>query len=213
VNEPNQSHGWFKAMRSNEALELLRANRNAFLLLYVIAYRAQWRPGFNRYNLQQGQALLGDHKSYGMSAREYRTAKQNLQKWNFATFQTTSRGTVATLTSTSIFSILGDGGDNQNDRHPTSGRQTPDNQATTTKTIKKERTAKEGEDQHPAINKQLNGVEIILRQKELERVEAAMKKISSSYDSHQSWDEKDRAEYHRLKTRKEELKAMLGLAV
>ena len=52
------SHGWFKAIRSDEALELLRANKNAFLLLYVIAYRAQWKQGFNRYNLQQAKPCL-----------------------------------------------------------------------------------------------------------------------------------------------------------
>src|SRR5689334_9596022 len=42
--------GWFKAMRNSEAIELIKANPKAFILLYVIAYRAQWHPGFNRYN-------------------------------------------------------------------------------------------------------------------------------------------------------------------
>ena len=132
TNRDSQSRGWFKAWRSDDALELLRANKNAFLLLYVIAYRAQWKQGFNRYNLQRGQALLGDHENYSLTAREYRTAKQNLQKWGFATFKTTSRGTVATLNGTSTFQFSAatatskpTRGRRAGDKRPTISRQLP----------------------------------------------------------------------------------------
>jgi hypothetical protein len=143
TDQDKQSRGWFRAVRSDAAMELLGANKNAFLLLYLIAYRAQWKRGFNRFNLEPGQALIGDHETIGLSAREYRTAKSNLQKWQFATFKTTNRGTLATLTSTSIFSILGDAYDKQNDSQATSDRQMTDNQATTTKKVKKEKKAVE----------------------------------------------------------------------
>jgi hypothetical protein len=120
------THGWFKAIRSDEALELLRANKNAFLLLYVIAYRAQWKRGFNRFNLQQGEALIGDYENYGISEREYRTAKMNLEKWKFATFKATNAGTIAKLINTSVFSILNGGGDIPNDKRQSDGRRIAD---------------------------------------------------------------------------------------
>jgi hypothetical protein len=52
--------------------------------------------------------------------------------------------------------------------------------------------------------------QLILRQKELERVEAAMGDIRNGYDSHQEWSKNDRSEFHRLKNCREELKQILG---
>ena len=121
------STSWFKAYRNSDAWELWKANRCAFFLLYAIADRAQWSTKFNKHNLAPGEALLGDIDKLGMSAREYRTAKQNLQKWRFATFKTTNAGTIAKLTHTGIFSVLGNEIDKQNDKRPTNDRQTPDN--------------------------------------------------------------------------------------
>ena len=57
----------------------------------------------------------------------------------------------------------------------------------------------------------LSPSEMILRQKDLERVEGKMKRIADGYDSHQTWSKPDRAEHKRLKARREELKGMLGL--
>jgi hypothetical protein len=53
-----QKRGWFRAMRTDEAFELLRKNHCAFILAYVIAYRAQFRAGFNRYNLKLGESVV-----------------------------------------------------------------------------------------------------------------------------------------------------------
>ena len=50
---------WFKAIRGIDATELIKANKNAFLLLYIIAYRAQRTNAFNQYNLKPGEALIG----------------------------------------------------------------------------------------------------------------------------------------------------------
>ena len=112
-------------------MELIRANPNAFVLLYVMAHRARWSSGFNAEGLEPGESLLGDFESYGMTMREYRTAKQNLEKWKFATFKTTNKGTVGKIINTRVFSILGEPFDNQNDKRPTSKRQASDKRPTT----------------------------------------------------------------------------------
>jgi hypothetical protein len=123
---------WFKAFRSEDALELIRSNKNALVLAFVIAIRARWKKdGFHRFNLQPGEALLGDYESYGMTEREYRTAKENLSEWQFATFRTTNRGTIGKLTDTRLFSVLQNSNDEQNAKQTTNRRRTNDEQTTT----------------------------------------------------------------------------------
>ena len=100
-----RSHGYFEATRSEDALELIRANPLAFVLAYIIAARANWRGGFNKHNLKFGEAFLGDFDSYGMTERGYRTAKKVLQNGGFATFKATTKGTIAKLTDTRLFKI------------------------------------------------------------------------------------------------------------
>ena len=134
-----ESLGWFKAMRGNTALELIRTNANAFTLAFVIAHRARWREGFNQYGLGQGEAMLGDFENYGMSQREYRTAKQQLAKWGFATFRTTNAGTIAKLTDTRLFSTATESADKPNDNRPTTAQQATDKQPTTNEELKKEK--------------------------------------------------------------------------
>lgn len=99
------SYSWFKAMRNKETIELLAASSNAFVLLFVIAYRAQRTNKFNRYNLKPGQALVGDYGAYGMTEQNYRTAKKFLSTHGFATFKPTSKGTIATLATEQVFDI------------------------------------------------------------------------------------------------------------
>lgn len=53
----------------------------------------------------------------------------------------------------------------------------------------------------------------ILNQKELDRVEARMKKIRDGYSEHQSWDQRDQKEYNDLRARKNELVKQLGFKV
>ena len=141
---PIKSASWFKSVRSSDALELIKASPNAFVLAYVIAYRARYREGFNADGLEQGEAMLGDHENYGMSARSYRTAKEQLAKWHFATFKTTNKGTLGKLTDTRLFDPLNISADKQNDSQPTSKRQASDKQPTTNKKVKKEKNEKEG---------------------------------------------------------------------
>lgn len=87
-------------------MELIVTAPLAYVLAAVIAHRGQYRPGFNRFNLQPGEALLGDHEAYGMTEQQYRTAKAQLTKWNFATFKSTNKGTVGKLADTRLFSIF-----------------------------------------------------------------------------------------------------------
>src|SRR5436190_6363360 len=123
---------WFKAYRSDEALEIIRTNKNAMVLALVIAMRARWKTeGFHRFNLQPGEALLGDYQSYGMTEREYRTAKENLSEWKFATFRTTNKGTIGKLTDTRLFYVLQNPNDGQNAKQTTGKRRTDDGRTTT----------------------------------------------------------------------------------
>jgi hypothetical protein len=97
---------FIKAYRNPDALALLRSNKNAFCLLYVIALRARrCRDGFNEHHLAPGEAFLGDFESYGMTEKQYRVAKKFLQKHGYAAFRRASRGTVAKLIDSSIFDI------------------------------------------------------------------------------------------------------------
>ena len=102
-NTPTASDGWIKAVRSETTTELILANPMAYVLATMIAHRARWRDGFNHHCLQIGEAFLGDHKDYGMSRQQYRTAMRQLQEWGFATFRATPRGTIAKLTDTRLY--------------------------------------------------------------------------------------------------------------
>src|SRR5215831_1631130 len=114
--------GWFRAMRTKEALELIAVNPLAYVLAAIIAHRGRYNESFNRHNLELGEAFLGDHDSYGMSEREYRTAKKQLSKWNFATFRVTNRGTIGKLIDTRLFSIFRLPSDDQDAKQETDRR-------------------------------------------------------------------------------------------
>ena len=116
-------HGWFKASRHPDGMELLKSNPCAFSLSYVIARRARWRKGFNPHSLELGESWLGDYKNYGMTEQQYRTGKTYLQKYGFATFRTTNRGTVGKLLDSRLFSII-DGCDNEQNNRPTTSNGT-----------------------------------------------------------------------------------------
>ena len=118
--------GYFEATRSEDALELIRLNPLAFILAYFIAARANWRGGFNQHNLEFGESFLGDYEEYGMSERQYRTAKKQLARGRFATFKPTSKGTIAKLTDTRLFKINPPkgGGQATNMRRPADGQPT-----------------------------------------------------------------------------------------
>lgn len=141
MNGERSTGGWFKAMRNRDADELIRFNPNAYMLARFIAARARYQDGFNADGLVLGEAMLGDYKSYGMSERQYRTAKQDLQKHGFATFRTTNKGTIGKLIDTRLFDPL----NFQTTDKTTGERRTDDGQTTTNK---KDKKVEEGEDNH-----------------------------------------------------------------
>jgi len=121
----------FLVLKRSENTRELMKEPNAFTLLSHIALRAKRNGSLNIHNLQIGEALLGDYRNYGMSEREYRTAKDKLQNWGIATFKGTNRGTVAKLTDSSIYDINIEDIDKQDDNPETNKRRTGDEQETT----------------------------------------------------------------------------------
>lgn len=97
-------HGFIMFKRAPETDELLR-DPLAFAVLAQIAMRARWRTVFSSHGLEIGEALIGDHKSLGMTRAEYRTRVDRLKKWQLITTRTTNRGTIAKLISSLVFDI------------------------------------------------------------------------------------------------------------
>jgi hypothetical protein len=156
---PSPNWGWFKATRSNDAIELIKMNPNAFVLAYIIASRARYTNTFNAYALARGEAFLGDYKTYGMTEQQYRTAKEQLQKHNFATFRSTSKGTIGKLMDTRLFDPLNISSNEQSNERTTSEQRTNNVQVTTNKKDNKENNEKEREGRdvpEDAISKFLN---------------------------------------------------------
>lgn len=100
----NSSRGFVKIQRS-EVTDFLLRDPNALHLLFVIALRARWADGVSLDGLRYGQALVGDYEDYGMSRKAYRCAMDRLKKWGLASFKGKSRGTVATLLDSRVFSL------------------------------------------------------------------------------------------------------------
>jgi len=96
---------WIAFHRSLEAADLQSRKTDAFLLLCQVARQLRWKP-CPVTGLEIGQALVGDWKQAGIETEgKYRHAKKVLTRGGFATFKGTTKGTVATLTSSTIFSI------------------------------------------------------------------------------------------------------------
>lgn len=135
--------GWIKLVRSDDVMELIKANPNAFVLATVIAFRARWKDGFNEHNLAVGEALLGDYKNYGMTEQNYRTAKGQLEKWGFVTFQVTPRGTIAKLCDSRLFEVGKNEGNGLANTLLTDCQRTANGLLTTNEEGKKERKEEE----------------------------------------------------------------------
>jgi len=95
---------FIQLIKSEETDEIMNHPRE-FLLLTLIAYRAKRTNSFSAKGLEINQALIGDYKSCGLTERKYRTAKNNLSKWGFVTFESTSKGTIATIINTTVYDI------------------------------------------------------------------------------------------------------------
>jgi len=122
--------GFLKLIRGETSVELLK-DPKAFTLLALIAYRARRNDAFTLCSLKTGEALIGDHKSCGLTQQEYRNAKQRLIKWNFATFKGTSKGTIARLIDSRVWDINADENNEPNNK-PRTSQQRANNEPTTT---------------------------------------------------------------------------------
>lgn len=172
------AHGWFKATRGDNALELIRKNPRAYALASVIAHRARWREGFNADGLGLGEAMIGDFKACGMTRQQHRTALAQLCKWNFATTRATNKGTIARLTDTRLFDVL-NLADNQPFSQPPTTKQPPANQRATTneegKKAKKEINHESNKppvvikDLHPGLTQLMQDAREILGADEMQR--------------------------------------------
>ncbi len=98
------SEGFVKLYR--EGLALLELSLPAFALLTQIALRAnRMDPAYSIYQLKANEALVGDHKTIGLSRQQYRDAILRLEAHGLATFRKTNQGTIAVLTNKAIFDI------------------------------------------------------------------------------------------------------------
>ncbi|MGA2507260.1 MAG: hypothetical protein ABSF80_07275 [Chitinispirillaceae bacterium] len=100
---------FFIAYRSDASKQINR-DPNALSLLYVIAWRARRTAGVDWINscsfqLEVGEALIGDFENYGLTEKEYREAKKRLERWGYATFRRANKGTIAKLINQDVFDI------------------------------------------------------------------------------------------------------------
>jgi len=134
------SEKFIKLNRENKYIEgLIFSNKNAFILLTIIALRARRTNEEHFDNLKIGECLLGDYKNYGMSRQEYRTSKLFLEKYQIVTFKTTNKGTIGKLISDIVYDI------NPTDKvtNKTTNKQpTSNQQATTNKNDKNDKNDK-----------------------------------------------------------------------
>jgi hypothetical protein len=184
--------------RGEDGDELISANPMAFVLAAIIARRARFSDGFNAHQLRPGEAILGDYRRYGMTEQMYRTAKGQLEKWGFATFRTTNKGTIASLTDTRLFEVSGAANNEQANTQTTDGQRTANDpangQATTNidivsniRRIKKDQNEKndqkgdhllaiyEGYPKHVAKPQALKAIEAALRKMPFEALLAKTK--------------------------------------
>jgi hypothetical protein len=108
-------------------------------LALIIAKRAR-RTYCPLENLQIGECFLGDCKKIGITEQQYRTAKQQLTRINFATFRGTNKGTIAKLVNSDVWDINVTEGNEQTNGQATDKTTTNNETTTTNKNVKNKRT-------------------------------------------------------------------------
>ena len=128
-------------MRHDDVEQLIVQKPKAFLLLTLIAWRARRSDERCKFTgLDQGQAMIGDYKSCGLSRQEYRTALRWLEANQFVTIKATSKGTIATVTSADVYDINAEGANHQTTiKQPSTNHQLTTNK--NVKNVKKENSA------------------------------------------------------------------------
>lgn len=125
---------YYKALRTIEADDL-DEDMEASHLLKMVAKRAKRTFVPNHLNLKVNEALLGDHKRYGQTRQQYRSALRRLVKGGFITIKSTIKGHVVTLLPNRCWDI--NAGANQPSSQPIANHQ-----PTTKKNDKKDKNDK-----------------------------------------------------------------------
>lgn len=96
---------FIKFFRDEELfLNILNTHFPSYALLSVIAQRVRLSDDIIT-GLKKWECYIGDYDKMGMSEQQYRTAKANLNKWQFANFKATNKGTISFLLPNPIFDI------------------------------------------------------------------------------------------------------------
>lgn len=126
--------GFIQLKRSPETIELMK-DRNAFMLLTQIAYRAKRTNAFSTKNLNIGEALIGDYKNIDLTRGEYRYALKRLEKYQLITTKKTNKGTIAKIINSNIYDINEEENDHQERDISTNRPPSGNHGATTNKNV------------------------------------------------------------------------------
>lgn len=185
--------GFIMFNRSPEADELL-ADPLAFVLLAQIARRARWRITFSRDGLEIGEALIGDHKSLGMTRAEYRKRLDRLEEWGQIATRKTNKGTVAKLVSSLVFDINGETGiekNNQQERQritgtsPANRQQITNGSPLTNKGIREE--GKNGTKENVVDERHAAAIAIASTIADLEELKEGLRKLYPKHNLGAEW--------------------------
>ncbi len=91
-------------IKINKETDSLMKDTNTFLMLLTIAYNAKRENLFSIPDLEIGEAFL-TADICRMSVTTFRTTKKKLEKWGFASFRTTNKGTIAKMTTDKFFEL------------------------------------------------------------------------------------------------------------
>lgn len=137
------SEAYIKTIRgSKNFYEIIKRRCTAYVLLSLIAQRARRTNETNFNDLELGEAYVGDYKTYGVTEQIYRTDKEFLEKYHFATFRGTSKGTIAKIVDTSIFDINAEETNERGNEKLTNNQRTTNEQLTTNKNVKNVKNVK-----------------------------------------------------------------------
>jgi hypothetical protein len=113
-------NGYIRIKRK-EALEILRADPNAFLLLMLQSLESRWGNEQNPNNLQIGESLIGKKSIqalFGWREQQFREVKKrNAHRYKKATYVGTHQGTIAKLVDNSFCVIHPEESNAHNNAH------------------------------------------------------------------------------------------------
>lgn len=88
----------------NKETDNLMKDTDAFLMLLKIAYNTKREDAFSIPDLELGEAFI-TADICGISQQTFRTTKKKLEKWGFADFRATNKGTIAKMTTDKFFRL------------------------------------------------------------------------------------------------------------